>query len=141
MDINYSDIRLIDQKLISSHFKLNEGVKINEDGFFLKIENNATIKTNLEKKHAKIDLELSLIDEENDEIILPFSVSMKIEGVFAWEQNYEENEVNAFLETTGVSILYSYFRPIVTQNVIFAGYPPLFLPIIDFSKSQKNNSQ
>ena len=55
----------------------------------------------------------------------------ELEGIFNWKAD-EIDDI--LLEVNAPAVLIAYIRPIISQLTSFSGYPPLILPLINFTK-------
>lgn len=62
----------------------------------------------------------------------PFTLEVEIEGAFIWE-DIDSESLKGFLRINAPAVMYSYFRPLVSNLTLSAGLPPLVLPLIDFT--------
>lgn len=127
-----SQFQITGQRLLKCDFIVNESYKPNEAGIDLKISNTVDIKKNEVERQAKVTLILNIFDKVDFENC-PFTINLEIEGYFIW-QNEIDDKINQYLERNAPAVLLSYLRGIVSQLTSFAGFPPLILPLMDFSK-------
>ncbi len=80
---------------------------------------------------AKLETTIEVFPTEEH---APFRISVTMEGIFRWNENFDRDSLEVFLKINGNALLYSYARPIITQLTVSAGFPPLVLPLADFTK-------
>lgn len=76
----------------------------------------------------ELRLSFSMKNEENN--ILPLEIELIIKGVFMVE-NYSEEELNLFLNTNAIQILFPYLRGILSTTMSALMIQPIYLPLMD----------
>lgn len=82
------------------------------------------------ENQAKAQMEIKIFPDT--EKTAPFRITLKIEGIFAWNDPIPPQDIKDFMEINAMALLYSYARPIVTQLTCSAACNPLFLPMMNF---------
>lgn len=112
------------QRMVDVKFFLNEKGEKNDTN----LEVGVNIKAAYTEKKALVELVVHINKDMQDQI---FSLSIKNQGVFQWE-NFSEEEVKPYLEENAPAILLSYVRTMVTSLTLAAGLNPLVLPLLNF---------
>ena len=86
---------------------------------------------------AEVVLEIELFGKR-DLSDVPFKFQIANKGLFFWSEEVEE-KVDIFLNINAPASLLSYIRPLITQFTSFSNFPPLILPLIDFTETHKND--
>jgi preprotein translocase subunit SecB len=84
---------------------------------------------------AKVIFTLKIFDQEKLSEV-PFFMQVSMKGFFRWDESMDEEIYKKLLRTNAPAILLSYIRPFVSQLTSASGYPPLILPLIDFSSNE-----
>jgi len=73
----------------------------------------------------------------------PFPIDMYIDfkGIFQFRPGDNEEDIQEFLKTEAVSILFPYLRTMVTNLTTTAMMPPIILPIADITKLFPDNRE
>jgi len=130
--IKLSDFQMLNQRLIRTEFEVNKNLVLkNENNIKLDIHTDLRINKNEKDRQAIVTLTLKIFDKEKN-TECPFYIILENEGRFSWSANLKD--VNNYLEINAPSILISYLRSVVSQLTSFAGFPPLILPLINFTK-------
>ena len=66
---------------------------------------------------------------------VPFSISVKIEGLFKWDEDLESKKelLDIMLKQNAPAVLYGYLRPMITLVTVEANMPPLVIPLMNFN--------
>lgn len=120
------------QRLINSIFKVNKEFK-KSSNINLDYKTDVVIKKDEVNNRGIVTLNLILFDE-NFSNEAPFYLFLEIEGLFNWENDLDN--VDEYLQVNAPAILLSYLRSITIQVTTMAGFPPLNIPLINFSKSK-----
>lgn len=130
--IKLSDFKILSQRLVKTEFELNKNFVLkNENNIKLDIHTDININKNEKDRQAVVHLTLKVFEKENN-TEYPFFMILENEGRFTWSEDLQD--VNNYLEINAPSILISYLRSVVSQLTSFAGFPPLILPLINFTK-------
>lgn len=77
--------------------------------------------------------------KSTDEKPFPVNLFVAFKAIFEFSESDNELEIDNFLKTDAVQIMYPYLRSIVTNLTSTAMMPPIILPIVDVSKIFKDN--
>jgi len=124
-----SSFQMIGQKLLTSIFKVNPEYN-NDAQIKLEFKTDIKIEKNENEEKAVVILTLEIFDEKYLKKY-PFYIKSEIKGFFSW--NKELKDIDTYLKVNAPAVLLSYLRSIIVQLTVFAGYPPLNLPLINFS--------
>lgn len=69
---------------------------------------------------------------------VPFYIDISMEGEFFWDGGFNDKDIDTLLKSNGPAILLSYIRPYISSITVGAGFPPLILPLIDFTENECN---
>ncbi len=125
-----SFFQLTSQRLLKSDFVVNKNYK--DEGNINIVPKLFIDITPFDNKSFETTVKLDLVMFEKDNILYPFYLELSIEGLFSWGENTENIEY--FLNVNAPSVLISYLRSVASQLTVFAGYPPLILPLMNFTK-------
>lgn len=103
-------------------------------------------KPKITRKTGKIKDDLffcNLILEVHSDNEQQFPIDMVIDfkGVFQFRPGDNESEIQEFLKTGAVQILFPYLRTMVTNLTTTAMLPPIILPITDLTKFFPDNRE
>lgn len=65
-----------------------------------------------------------------------FSISADYEGLFECAEAVSADMMEAFAKANAPAVIYPYLRSTVTLATVSGGFPPLNLPVINFTKVQ-----
>ncbi len=126
-----SDFQIINQRLKKLDYSINEN--FSGKNIELKIESKIEIKKDIEQNIAFVSLQLSIFKDSNIDSV-PFKVEIENLGTFQWENEEDDELLDNFLNYNAPAVLLSNIRSILSQLTAFSGYPPLILPLYDFTK-------
>ena len=95
-----------------------------------------TVKRSTEKPEAEVIFTLRVFQEE-DFVKVPFVIKISIKGQFRWEEEFND-KADTLLKVNAPATLLSYIRPFIAQFTAFSGFPPLILPLIDFTRTDRS---
>ena len=127
-----SEFQLLSQRLTKTEFKINRNFSNKDKKIALKLSSNIKISKMKNKNEGVVIFKLDIFNKKELEKY-PFYINLEIEGLFSWSKNI--NNIDKYLKVNAPAVLMSYLRSIVTQLTVSAGYPPLILPLIDFTKN------
>lgn len=84
--------------------------------------------------HAVVRLSLDIFKEEDLENI-PFFINIVMEAGFSWDESIKDKKLEGLLNENAPAILLSYMRPYISSVTSGSGFPPLILPLIDFTEN------
>lgn len=124
-----SRLQFNNPKLLKLNYELNKNFK-NEGYINLNVESNTSIRK--AENTAFVLLELHVFDKNTTDNH-PFYIDICMEGQFFWEDGFAKEDIDKLLKSNGPAILLSYIRPYITTITVGAGFPPLILPLMDFT--------
>lgn len=129
-----SRLQFKNPKLLKLNYELNNSFK--NDGY---VNLDATSRTSIKKGNniAFVLLELKVFDN-NSMSNVPFYIDISMEGEFFWDGGFSDKDIDKLLKSNGPAILLSYIRPYISSITVGAGFPPLILPLIDFTENECN---
>lgn len=123
------------QKLLQINYEVNSSFSVNNLTLPLKI--NTEILTNKDEANRKAQVTLKLkIFNSVDISEVPFKLETINEGYFSWDEEFD-GKIDVLLKVNAPAILLSYVRPLITQFTSFSNYPPLIIPLIDFTDANQ----
>ncbi len=130
-----SSFQLVNQRITDVIFKINKNFPKQE---ILDINIPIDFKVDVKKLTDTTALVVftTKIFKELDKNNYPFYIEITTEGKFKWSDGLEN--VDRFLNINAPAILMSYIRSMITQLTVFSGFPPLILPLINFTKDKEN---
>lgn len=107
---------------------------------------NFKLKPKITRKTGKIKdniffCNLILEVKSNDEEKFPIDLLIDFKGVFQFRVGDSEGEIQEFLKTEAVQIMFPYLRTMVTNITTTAMLPPIILPIADVTKLFPDNRE
>lgn len=124
-------------QLLEVTYMVNEGFKDSHESDSIKLEVNSVTAVQMltDGSGAKIIFSLKIFDQEKL-LEVPFFIQVRMQGFFRWDESMDKEAYKKLLRTNAPAILLSYIRPIVSQLTSSSGYPPLILPLINFSNNE-----
>ncbi|WP_196606590.1 protein-export chaperone SecB [Pectinatus frisingensis] len=116
----------IDYAINNKYVNTNKPIKVN-----LSIQTK--IDKNIKEKRAQVLLNVSVF---KDEPLAPFSAIVNMSGLFSWGDK-SEKDIDKLLKINAPATVFSYIRPIITNLSTMSMFTPLFLPLYNFSKTDK----
>lgn len=107
---------------------------------------NFKLKPKMSRKTGKIKdhvyfTNLVLEVHSTPEQQFPIDLVIDFKGIFQFRPEDDEGEIQEFLKTEAVQILFPYLRTMVTNLTTTAMLPPIILPITDVSKLFPDNRE
>lgn len=100
------------------------------------IEINPRIEINHDKDEKSLKVLLSLALENSK---APFVFNVKLAGLFEFEKNIENEDLDCVANVNCAAILYPFIRETVADLTRRSGFPPLLLPPLNFCELYKRN--
>ncbi len=129
-----SRLQFKNPKLLTLNYKLNKKFK-NEGYVNLDVKSKTSIKKG--DNTAFVLLELNIFDKKSIDNA-PFYIDISMEGQFFWNGGFNNEDIDKLLKSNGPAILLSYIRPYISNITVGAGFPPLILPLMDFTDNDCN---
>lgn len=131
-----SKLQFKNPKILKLNFELNNSFE-NNGSVNLDIGSKTSIKKG--ENNAFVLLELKIFDK-NSQVNYPFYMDISMEGEFFWDKSLKDQDINIdkLLKSNGPAILLSYIRPYISNITVGAGFPPLIIPLIDFTENECN---
>jgi preprotein translocase subunit SecB len=124
--ISVSDIRLI-----SISFQANESFSPQSRG--VKFKFNLTMESGrVGEQESQLCVRISVSTPKSDDY--PFFLSITIVGIFDLEEPVDEKLRKQLLEINCPAIIFPYLREAISDITRRAGFPPLYLPPVNFIK-------
>lgn len=127
-----SRLQFKNPRLLKLNYELNKNFK-NEGYINLNVKSNTSIKKT--DNTAFVILELNVFDKNNSDSN-PFYINICMEGQFFWDEGFTKEDIDKLLKSNGPAIILSYIRPYITSITVGAGFPPLILPLMDFTDNE-----
>ena len=99
----------------------------------LNIKATTAVRKNQDEATVSLDMEVFELEKIKE---APYYINIIMEGDFTWSEDLEEDKINDLLRRNAPSILLSYIRPYLSNLTTGAGYPPLILPLLDFTENE-----
>lgn len=119
-------------RLKSVSFHIND-IAIVEESFEIEPHISSVILKNDKEHTADVTLYVSIFEKDEK---APFSVKIGYEGLFMWDPILPEEQIDKLLAINASASLYSYIRPVISSVVTSANFPPLVIPMINFTKTK-----
>lgn len=126
-----SSFRFKNPQLTSLGFKGNNKYKAKEL-LTLDIIDKVVVET-VNETSAVVTLILKIFKEE-DFPNVPFAINIEMKGEFSWDSDMDIELAKRLLNQNAPAVLLSYIRPYITTLTTGGGYPPLVLPLMNFTK-------
>jgi preprotein translocase subunit SecB len=126
-----SNFQIINQRLKKLNYAVNES--FSSKSIDLKIESQVSVKKDITQNIALVSLKIMIFQDRPIEDV-PFQVEIENTGMFKWENTNNEELIDKFLNFNAPAVLLSNIRSLLSQITAFSGYPPLILPLYDFTK-------
>lgn len=135
--MEYSRFQISQPQLLEVTYIINEDFNNSDNADNIKLEANSvtTVEMLTDDTGAKVIFTLKIFDQEKLSEV-PFFMQISMQGFFRWDESMEEEIYKKLLSTNAPAILLSYIRPFVSQLTSAFGYPPLILPLIDFTSNE-----
>ena len=131
-----SHFQLRNQKLLFIKYGINETFIFPKDqNLELQINSEIIVNKKEEERVAEVRLKIKVFEEQEDPTV-PFKLEVVNKGLFKWSQEVDD-KIDTLLNMNAPAILLSYVRPLITQFTSYSNYPPLILPLMDFTKEEK----
>lgn len=127
-------IRLEDTRIRSLEFKVRDVEGDDDVSFSLKIDTGYKYEYKKKKLLVVIDV---LIDEET----MPFRLHVEFQGLFTLNKSIGKEKVKPFAEINCPAIIFPFLRESVADITRRAGFPPLYLPVINFVELAKQGGK
>lgn len=114
-------------------FEINHGFVPGDEGLKINIEANVLV-SEIDTNSSNVKLIVDIFKSE-DEINVPFRLSVVYTGDFEWE-GYSEDELNILLTQNAPAVLMSYVRALVATITSNSEYPPLHIPLMNFTEDE-----
>lgn len=102
---------------------------------FTGLDIDAKTVVNRRKNSARVKLEIEIF-KENDINDVPFCITIAMEADFKWDESLSGKELDYLLNSNAPAVLLSYMRPYISSVTVGSGYPPLILPLMDFTDNK-----
>lgn len=102
-----------------------------KDRFQMKNSFDVQVKMADGKKEAVVTLTL---ETNKDDDNAPFVLFISVESLFAWTEEYDDDDLNALLRINAPALLLGYMRPIVANITNSSQFPTYNIPFINFTK-------
>lgn len=126
-----SNFQVISQRLKKIDYCINE--KFNENNIELKVESKVEVKKDITQNIAFVSLQLFIFKDENIELV-PFKIEIENIGLFRWDNTNDDELIEKFLNYNAPALLLSNIRSLISQITAFSSFPPLILPLYNFTK-------
>lgn len=135
--MEYSRFQISQPQLLEVTYIINEDFNNSDNADNIKLEANSVTRVEMltDDTGAKVIFTLKIFDQEKLSEV-PFFMQVSMKGFFRWDESMDEEIYKKLLRTNAPAILLSYIRPFVSQLTSASGYPPLILPLIDFSSNE-----
>ena len=127
-----SNLQISNTFLSKLEFEINhnfEGyLKDEEDKSVLNMMAEVIKKTDENK--ATVILEVKIFSDFEKR---PFKALISYSGLFFWNDQLSEEQVDKMLQINAPATLFSYIRPLLSNITLSAGIAPFVLPFMDFT--------
>lgn len=129
-----TSLQFKEAKLLKLDYEFNHSFK--NDGY---VNLDIRYKTSIKKadNNAFVSLELNLFENNNKANIL-FYIDISMGCEFFWDKELKDMNIDKLLKSNGSTILLSYIRTYISNITLGAGFPPLIIPLIDFTENEFN---
>jgi len=123
------------QKLLQINYEVNPSFSMSNLTLPFQIGTEISVNKDEMNRKAQVILKLKIFNN-GDISQVPFKLETSNEGYFGWDEELD-NKVDFLLKENAPAILLSYVRPLITQFTAFSNYPPLIIPLIDFTDNKE----
>ena len=120
-------------KIKQFEFNINEKYD-SENGLVLDMD--AETKVEKLEEGARVEFKMILFGDRKPEE-KPFDLSMTMESTFEWSDDLNDAIIGDLLGINAPAILLSYMRPHISNITASAGFPPLIIPLMDFTENKR----
>ena len=124
-------------QLLEIIYKVNEEFD-EETNLRLEYLSETIVKKSDSEREAEVTFILNIF-KEKDFNKVPFVIKMSMKGDFRWMAEFDD-KVDNLLKINAPATLLSYLRPFVAQFTSFSGFPPLIMPLFDFTDTDKKDN-
>ena len=130
-----SKFRIESQRITNVIFETNKKFKQNEKPLEYVFNTEVRIGKNKDiNNKALVSLKFQVFNQEESEDI-PYFLENIIEGIFSWEEDvFGEEEIDKLLSINAPAVLLSYIRTNTSLLTVAAGFDPLVIPLMNFTK-------
>jgi preprotein translocase subunit SecB len=125
-------LRLKDVRLVGLAFNVSKDFSESEDG--LEFRFDFGISGSYDKDRNEIKVELRVSTPDSTQAAWPFLFDVRMVGLFEADIDLEDTVIDQFVRVNCPAIIFPYVREIVSNLTQRAGFPPLYLPVINFVK-------
>lgn len=122
-----SDFSFIDFRIHRLNFSLNE--KFNTNKGEAKVQTEFKIRHESRQNRLKVYLSINFDDKT-----APFTILLEGVGLFELNREFSEPELDALSNNHCSTVIFPYLREAVADITRRAGFPPLHIPQVDFSR-------
>ena len=126
-----SNFQVISQRLKKIDYCINEN--FGGKNIELKVESKVEVKKDITQNIAFVSLQL-FIFKDDDIKLVPFKIEIENVGLFKWDNTNDNDLIEKFLNYNAPALLLSNIRSLVSQITAFSSFPPLVLPLYNFTK-------
>lgn len=108
----------------------NEAVLESED-IHVRVENQVLQNDKTNEKIPNTCKTIVKVNIGDDSEGFPFFINLEMEAVFHWDEDIDI-DIDSYIAYQTPAIIYSYMRPIISDTVSKAGFPPFNLPFMNF---------
>ncbi len=128
-----SKFQFSNPELVEIVYKINGEFHAKEQ-LQLKFSSETLVKRAVDVRTAEVVFTLKIFTEDEFKSV-PFIAKVSMKGDFQWDQEFDD-KVDKLLKINAPATLLSYIRPFIAQFTSFSGFPPLIIPLIDFTQSE-----
>lgn len=128
----YDDATFLDFRIMKLDFAVND--QFNKTGQ-AKVHTEFKISHDTSANRLKVNLSIFFKDKS-----APFSIHLEGSGLFELKRSLTEAETDTMCHTHCTTIMFPYMREVIADISRRAGFPPLHIPQIDFTRVFKKQS-
>ena len=128
-------IQILDIRLISLNFSV--GSNADELPAEVMLDFGCNVNSAYDKETNRISVQLQVRTKHEDQSPLPFSFDATMGGLFQLDSEVDENLLKQFEMINCPAILFPYLREVISDVTKRAGYPPFYLPVVNFVKQAR----
>lgn len=126
------NIRINDMRLLNVIFAVNEQFTEPADGIEFRF--TFDLESQYEEADNLLIVKVRVSTYEEMEASYPFTFNIMIVGLFNVDTTIDKTLVDQLSKINCPAILFSYLRETVSDLTRRAGFPPLYLPVVNFVK-------
>jgi Preprotein translocase subunit SecB len=132
-------IKFIGYKVSKVIFEINENFGIQDDAVEMNYEFDINVAFDKEEQMAVVGLKC-IINREYEKSNKPFFINLELQGLFYYDSNLEDSQLQGLLNTNAVAIVFPYLRSLISTITVNCGIPPVIIPTMNLVEVFKQSN-